>query len=125
MKYLALLTAAFLLSNFLPTQARAGGAGYRVSGCNSCAVSKFQTPRYFQTLPYRHFDDRRRYNAAPCCGEYVPQRPYLVNTVIVRKKREPLYTYDSHGNRFCRRVLVTTYKDIYSDGSCRVWTKHG
>jgi len=76
-------------------------------------------------MPLRHYEDRRRYNAAPCCGE--PERidPYLVKTVVVRKRRIPHYTYDANGNRSCHHVLTTTYKEIYSDGSCYVWTEQG
>ncbi len=117
-----------LLSLTVPAlrEAKAGGSGdssYRV--CASCADSKFQTPRYNQLPLYRHYEDRKRYNAAPCCGEPVRVEPYLLKTVVVRKARVPHYTYDEHGNRYCRRILTTTYKEIYSDGSCYVWTKQG
>lgn len=106
----------------------AGDPGYGVavaSHCSGCADSKFSTPRYNQLLQYRHAEDRKRYNAAPCCGELVRQEPYLLKTVVVSKRKIPYYTVDVHGNRSCRRVLTTTYKEIYSDGSCYVWTEHG
>ncbi|MEM6278080.1 MAG: hypothetical protein AAF733_01275 [Verrucomicrobiota bacterium] len=121
-KYLPILIAAALLSPFLPS-VYAGGTGY-YSRTSVCAASKFQTPRYNQILPYRHYEDRRRYNAAPCEGEVRYEHPYLLKTVVVRKKRVPHYTYDSHGRRYCRQVVVTTYKDVFSDGSCRIWTTH-
>ena len=89
------------------------------------AASKWQTPRYNQTLPYRHFDDKRRYNAAPCTGQTDPTNSYLVKTVVVRKKREPYYYYDANGRRYRKTVLVTTYKNLYSNGSCHVWTVRG
>lgn len=117
-----------VLGSFLPAlpSAKGGDMGYPSSrGCSSCADSKFQTPRYNQLLPYRHYEDRKRYNAAPCCGEPVRTQPYLLKTVIVSKKRVPTYTYDSNGNRYCHRVLTTTYKELYSDGSCRVWNEQG
>lgn len=118
-----LLAAAVLVTGAATLQA--GPTGYASSSsCRSaCADSKFQTPRYFQVLPYRHFEDRSRYNAAPCCGEVVSARPYVVKTVVVRKTRVPHVTYDAHGRRHCRKVLTIVYKDIYSDGSCRTWTK--
>ena len=122
--FLALALALF--SPALP-QAEAGDLGsYRTfKGCANCADNKFQTPRYSQLLPFRHYEDRKRYNAAPCCGEVVRTEPYLLKTVIVSKKRVPHYSFDSQGNRSCRRLLTTTYKELYSDGSCRVWTEQG
>jgi len=122
--FLALALALF--SPALP-QAEAGDPGsYRTfRGCANCADNKFQTPRYSQLLPFRHYEDRKRYNAAPCCGEVVRSEPYLLKTVIVSKKRVPHYTFDSQGNRSCRRLLTTTYKELYSDGSCHVWTEQG
>ncbi len=121
---LALVLGASLLAGF----SQAGdGYGYRVvsSTCSDCADSKFSTPRYNQLLQYRHSEDRKRYNAAPCCGELVRQEPYLLKTVVVSKRKIPYYTVDAYGNRSCRRVLTTTYKEIYSDGSCHVWTEQG
>ncbi|MEM9016183.1 MAG: hypothetical protein AAGC68_04155 [Verrucomicrobiota bacterium] len=123
MKSTLLILSALTLVAFA-SSAFAGGTGYS-SFTGSCATSKFQTPRYHQSLPFRHYDDVRRYNAAPCCGEVVHTNPYLVKTVVVRKKREPHYYIDSSGRERCHKVLVTTYKAIYSDGSCRVWTTHG
>jgi len=124
---LSIIILALGLHSALTLTSDAGGTGYEsVSyGCDRCADSKFQTPRYQQLLPYRHYEDHRRYNAAPCCGEPVRVHPYLLKTVVVNKKRVPYYTYDENGNRYCRRVVMTTYKEIYSDGSCRVWTRHG
>lgn len=126
------LPACFLaFALFAPAMhADAGDHGpgyYRSSArpCSSCADSKFQTPRYNQILPYRHYEDRKRYNAAPCCGEPIRTSPYLLKTVVVSKRRLPHYTYDQYGNQHCRRLLTTTYKEIYSDGSCRVWTTVG
>lgn len=98
-------------------------AGY-ARPCASCADSKFQTPRYEQLRPInRHYEDRDRYNAAPCCGRASTPAPYVIKTVVVSKSRVPLYTVDSQGNQRCRRVLATTYKAFYSNGSCYVWTE--
>lgn len=122
-KYLPAITLSLASLFVVPTTAKAGGTGYSSSRGGHCADSKFQTPRYNQLLPHRHFEDRRRYNAAPCCGESVPVDPYLLKTVVVSRKYLPHYTYDQHGNRRCRKVLTVTYKELYSDGSCYVWTE--
>lgn len=117
----ALAAAAFVL----PVTVKAGEMGYSRAHSSGCAESKWETPRLNQRMPFRHFDrhngDRRRYNAAPCCGEIVYTQPYVVKTVVVRKSYEPYYTYDSCGKRSCHRVYTVVYKDIYSDGSCHVW----
>jgi len=121
-RFLTAFAFSALALSFGAEPAVAGGTGYHpLHRSGGCAESKFQTPRYNQSLPLRHYEDRRRYNAAPCRGERTPERPYLVKTVVVRKKAVPHYYYDGRGNRHCRRVVVVTYKDIYSDGSCYVW----
>ena len=122
-KHLPILALVAVLTGLITHTASAGGTGYSNCRASSCAVSKFQTPRYDQSLPYRHFQDRRRYNGAPCCGYTTPQQTYLIKTVVVRKERAPHYYTDSRGVRQCRKILTVTYKDIYSDGSCRVWAE--
>ncbi len=124
-RHLPILALLAVLSS---AAALAGDPGYVrhvPRGGHVCADSKFQTPRYNQILPYRHHGDYRRYNAAPCCGETLRTEPYLLKTIVVSKLRVPPYTYDAYGNRRCRRVLTTTYKALYSDGSCHVWTVQG
>ena len=123
-KYLPVIAIAIFTISATAPSARAGGSGYPTfyrSG--QCADSKFQTPRYNQLLPYRHWEDRGRYNAAPCCGEVIRTEPYLLKTVVISKRRLPHYTYDANGNRRGYRALTVTYKDLYSDGSCYVWTE--
>jgi hypothetical protein len=127
-RYLPVIAMTLLVSSALAPTVRAGKTGYATSyppyrGKSSCADSKFSTPRDNQLLPYRHQEDRRRYNAAPCHGEVVRSEPYLLKTVIISKKRVPHYTFDSAGNRRCHRVVTITYKNLYSDGSCYVWTE--
>lgn len=119
------LSALFALATFLPlSEAAAGGTGYASrAGCGNCVTSKFQTPRYNQLVTHRHNGDHRRYNAAPCCGQTIEHTPYVVKTVVVSRKRIPHVTYDSNGRRYCRKVTQVIYKDIYSNGRCRVWTK--
>lgn len=123
-KYLPVIAITIIVASTAVSSAKAGGGGYTTyRGGHSCADSKFQTPRYSQLLPYRHYEDRRRFNAAPCCGEVVRTEPYLLKTVVVSKKRIPHYSFDANGNRHCQRVLTVTYKELYSDGSCYVWTE--
>jgi hypothetical protein len=114
----------FALATFLPlSDATAGGTGYSTrSSCGNCVTIKFQTLRDNQLVRYRHYEDRRRYNSAPCCGE-VKHTPYVVKTVVVSRKRTSRVTYDSNGRRCCRKVTQVVYKDIYSNGRCHVWTK--
>jgi len=120
----AALAVGALLAGTFPLDAIAGPTGYyQTRSCTPCgAKSKFQTPRYSQRLPLRHYEDHRRYNAAPCRGEVVRPHPYLLETVVVRKERQARYRTDNRGRRHCRTVVVTTYKDLFSDGSCRVYT---
>lgn len=120
----ASLAIGALLCGSALLDAHAGPTGYhRSAAATPCgAKSKFQTPRYSQRLPLRHYEDHRRYNAAPCHGEVVRPRPYLLETVVVRKERQARYRVDNRGRRHCRTVVVTTYKDLFSDGSCRVYT---
>ncbi|HQW28675.1 MAG TPA: hypothetical protein PK529_05790 [Verrucomicrobiales bacterium] len=125
-KYLPVFAIVVFSISSTASPVQGGGGGYPTSYHNSsCADSKFQTPRYHQLLPYRHWEDRARYNAAPCCGEVVRIEPYLLKTVVVSKRRIPHYTYDANGNRRSYRALTVTYKDLYSDGSCYVWTEQG
>ena len=123
-KTLAILALIFSISAFGIAPSQAGPMGY-ISPGSHCAESKFQSPRYEQVLPYRHYEDRRRYNACPCPGEVIATQPYVVRTVIVRKKRVPQYYTDVNGRQQCHKVLTVIYKDIYSDGSCYVRTVRG
>lgn len=124
-----LVVALALAACFLLSSAEAGPMGHpgetSVRDCSNCAGSMFQAPRLNQFQPLRHHEDRKRYNAAPCCGERLKPDPYLLKTVVVNKKRIPHYFVDANGHRHRRRILTTTYKEIYSDGSCYVWTEQG
>ncbi len=127
-KPLALFTFTIVFSFLTAAVAHAGPMGYFTGAVHTgghCAESKFKGPRYDQILPYRHFEDTRRYNACPCPGELIALEPYIVRTVIVRKARVPQYYTDSHGVTRCHKVLTVVYKDIYSDGSCYVYTARG
>ncbi|MDB4359107.1 hypothetical protein N9Z18_02575 [Verrucomicrobiales bacterium] len=123
MKYLPVFSALAFLSIAIPTVASAGGTGFFQRHSGKVADSKFQTPRYNQILPYRHYEDHRRYNAAACCNEVVPATPYVIKTVVVSKRRVPHYYTDSRGQTRSRKVLTVVYKDIYSNGRCRVWSE--
>ena len=123
-RYLPVIAMTLHVSSALAPAAQAGGTGFATcSGHCSCADSKSRTTQFNQWLPYRHYEDRRRYNSAPCHGQGVRLEPHLLKTVIVSKKRVPHYTRDSAGNRPCHRVLTITYKALYSDGSCNIWTE--
>ena len=122
-RYLPVIALAVTLSSLFAARSHAGGTGFPTAFGGHCADSKFQTPRYNQLLPYRHYEDRRRYNAAPCCGEIVQAEPYLLKTVVVSRKQVPYYHYDQNGNRRCHKVMTVTYKELFSDGSCRVWSE--
>jgi hypothetical protein len=123
MKYLPVFSALALSIIALPVAANAGGTGFLQRSSSACASSKFQTPRYNQLLPYRHYEDHRRYNAAACYNEAVSTAPYVMKTVIVSKRRVPQYYTDSQGRSRCNKVLTITYKDLYSNGRCRVWSE--
>ncbi|MDF1812738.1 MAG: hypothetical protein P1V20_11010 [Verrucomicrobiales bacterium] len=88
--------------------------------------------------PYRHYEDVRRYNAAPKCNGYLgPEAakqpvykysqpcdcvtPVKVRTEIVSRQCQGRPYYDECGRRCTRKVTITIYKDIYSDGRCRIW----
>ena len=127
-KPLAFFALTIAISSFIASKTHAGPMGYSTGKGytgSHCAESKFQAPRYDQVLPYRHFEDRRRYNACPCPGEIVATQPYVVRTVVVRKARVPQYYTDSRGVTRCNKVLTIVYKDVYSDGSCYVYTAKG
>lgn len=125
---LALLALIATISAIGTPTVEAGPMGYSTGAVvthGHCAESKFQSPRYDQVLPYRHFEDRRRYNAGPCPGEIIATQPYIIRTVVVRKAHVPQYYTDSRGITRCHKVLTIVYKDIYSDGSCYVYTARG
>ena len=123
-KYLPVIAMTLLAASALAPALKAGGTGYPTYRVERLVPSKCrETPRCNEPLLYRHYEDRRRYNAAPCCDETVRSEPYLLKTIVVSKKRLPQYSYDSAGKRRCLRVLTVTYKELYSDGSCYVWTE--
>lgn len=118
------LILALVAGGFVGT-ASAGGTGFFSNFKSPCPTNRAQADRYNQNLPYRHYEDRRRYNAAPCCNTPVATAPYLVKTVVVKKEKIPRYYLDEKGRRKKTKTLLVTYKDIYSNGDCRVWTQEG
>lgn len=107
--------------------------------------SAVPVPRYNVIVPvptYRHYEDIRRYNAAPNRYGYrgpeaknptytrhsgptscACQPPVKIRTEIVSQQCRTEYYYDKCGRRMCRNITVTFYKDIYSNGGCRLWQK--
>ena len=122
----AISSALFALATFLsPSDATSGGTGYSTrSSCGNCVTIKFQTPRDNQLVRFLHYEDRRRYNSAPYCGE-VKHTPYIFKTVVVSRKRTHRVTYDSNVRRYCRKVTQVVRKDIYSNGRHHGGTQTG
>ena len=95
-------------------------------------------PRYNVVPPpvYRHYEDTRRYNAAPnrfgyasssysssyqnSCNVCKPA-PVKIKTVVVSQRCQRAVIYDACGTRKYKTMTVTLYKDVYSDGRSRIW----
>jgi hypothetical protein len=120
-EFLLTLFACVLIPGLTPVQA--GEMGYDVHR-TAAAESRSHVSRYHQEMPYRHYEDRRRYNAAPYC-DVVVSAPYIVKTIVVSKRLEPYHYVDGRGRTKCDRVLTVTYQTFYSDGSCQVWVDRG
>ena len=97
-------------------------------------------PRYNVVNPplHRHYEDTRRYNAAPNRYGYqakpskssVPTyqacsttcaAPVKIRTDVMSQRTQQVVSYDSCGRRLCRNMTVTMYKDVFSNGGCRIW----
>jgi hypothetical protein len=50
-------------------------------------------------------------------------KPYLVSTCEVNRCTHQRTGYDSCGNVYCYYVTVVTYRNYYSDGSARTYTR--
>lgn len=89
---------------------------------------------------YRQHEDVRRYNASPNKFGYLAPPPVRhqkqstrvnpegacepvvkLRTEIVSQYCQDAVTYDSCGRRICRQMLVTIFKDVYSDGRSCLW----
>ena len=130
-----LLPALFLTASILVfvggphSQARAGEPGWSYYPANAPWMPD-----------YRHNEDPRRYNAAPRAryrSYYLYAQPggysgyvqptkrvkgiYKVRTIILHKRTREMMTYDEHGSPVRRNVHVMTCKDVYSNGSCRIY----
>lgn len=117
--FLILLFGFFLSSGWIFVQA--GETGYP-SRRPVRVESTIEIDRYITEMPYRHYEDRRRYNAAPYC-EPVVMAPYIVKTVVLSKQMEPYHYTDARGRSRCDRVLTVTYQTFYSDGSTQIWVE--
>ncbi len=104
------------------------------------APSVFHREACLVVPTHRHHEDPRRYNAAPCYDRFdtlvyrgrtgsglsytettTPVPVYLVSSREVSRIRRETTRYDEKGRRTSQQVFVVTYKDKYSDGSCRIW----
>lgn len=102
--------------------------------------SSHAVPRYNVVTPplYRHDEDVRRYNAAPnrygykgkTGNHYLPSKrnyssrsatPVTIRTDMVSRRTQQVAYYDSCGRRLCRNMIVTMYKDVFSNGGSRIW----
>ena len=99
----------------------AGETGYPMHR-HTGAERTLDIDRYNQNMPYRHYEDRRRYNAAPYC-EPVVMAPYILKTIVLCKRMEPYHYIDGRGRSRCDRVLTVTYQTFYSDGSTQIWAE--
>lgn len=113
------LLGCFLLPGFASVEA--GETGYP-SHRHAGAERSVDIDRYNQDMPYRHYEDRRRYNAAPYC-EPVVMAPRIVKTIVLHKRLEPYHYIDERGRSRCDRVLTVTYQTFYSDGSTQIWAE--
>lgn len=113
------LFGCFLLPGFISVEA--GETGYPAHR-HSGGEGYTQIDRYNQEMPYRHYEDRRRYNAAPYC-EPVVIAPFIVKTIVLCKRMEPYHYFDERGRSRCDRVLTVTYQTFYSDGSTQIWVE--
>jgi len=59
---------------------------------------------------------RSGYSAAVC-------KPHFVCTRVLSRHYECRWAKDHCGRRYSYRVLVTTYADVYSNGSYRTYTR--
>ena len=50
-------------------------------------------------------------------------RPVYIGTKVIACRTECRWTMDECGRRWSYEVNVTTYADLFSDGSCRTYTK--
>lgn len=118
-QFFLILCGFFLTSGWISVEAgETGYPTYRQAG----ARSVLDIDRYNQDMPYRHYEDRRRYNAAPYC-ETVVMVPYVVKTVVLSKRLEPYHYIDDRGRTRCDRVMTVTYQTFYSDGSTQIWVE--
>ncbi len=93
---------------------------------------------------YRHYEDVRRYNAAPdrfgyqgyamaptvtatpvCPNSGEDEAPVVhpvkLRTIIVSRQSQPVSSYNACGSRISRTMVTTLYKDVYSNGQTRIW----
>jgi len=108
MKYwilaLSLAVTAFV---FAPSQAEAGNFYLRIGPSNAWGYAtghhqwRSSSPRYSNRCQPRH----------------------VVRTCVVNKCRRKQVGYLPCGRRYTYYVTVVTYRDQYSDGTCRTYTR--
>lgn len=112
----AFLTLAVALGAWiaLPTTAEAG--------------PKFPFPSHFPQLPFtppgfhhssihRGFSGGHGHHGSRC------ETPYVVKTCEINRYRQCRTAYDRFGRPHKYHVTVVTYRDTYSNGTCRTYTR--
>ncbi len=56
-------------------------------------------------------------------SSYCAPKVYKTNTCEINRCYRTSRAYDNCGRQYTYRVAVITYKDIYSNGSWRTWSK--
>lgn len=77
-------------------------------------------------LPFSHGYQTRHANKGRGYGHqnnYVKHRVYKVSTCEIDRDRQCRTGYDHCGKPYTYHVTVVTYRDHYSDGSYRTYTK--
>ena len=67
---------------------------------------------------YRSYNNHHRSYNNHCAPKVYKLKTYEINRHCVRKVR-----YDHCGKAFYYNVTIVTYKDVYSNGSHRTWTR--
>jgi|GEM_PF-4743992 len=77
------------------------------------------------SLAYRQYEDSRRFNAAPCLPPAalpasVYHRPRIIRCEEVCRERKTRHFIDQKGNRYTTEDVIIVYREIWSDGRCRI-----
>lgn len=131
-RFAAPFAALLVLAGFIASPATAGPMGYPAGARAKSSAPDPCRSRYRNIVvpssPYRQHEDSRRYNAAPCTPPASRpasevHRPVLLETEELSRRRVPRVFYDRKGRKHRVTATVITYRDLYSDGTCRTREK--